>query len=1485
MLITQQQAEDCITRLSTLINNVSSSSESLTWFDDNPIARNLVMGADPHICPAFTTEDVLYAHIGPHTEHGLVPDRLADGSLLFTALCDTTAPDFATAKAQWFATNVLSVIWKNYPNLSKDYGPGGRYATAFAKGILGTDVCPDSVNIQFNEIHRRMTLADEAFLKDPLGGRPCSTHAEAWVQDVVQSLDKRQILIDACNAWLPELQKIASTNYLDVLAGVSTGGPVSSSPSSGGHSRLDDIDHLDVKDEQDGRSLGAVFQWSNCFSDAFHKRAMETHIPNLPFMRDGMKKGKNRLSRVSYEVPGVPFCLRKEQPFLMLSDTALAFEADMLKCGNYLNKLLHQFTTKFVVDKYGPEVVDDIVPNLEDFDMIHSSLNSLLDGGYSGHDDSGYLVSDNNLNYGDEDHNLMVPTFVWSNRADAETDVTWTQKGGSKKNTLKTTTCCLHFQTRGLQHNCDHKVSAPKRGKTVIPLSRFDHRLAQSLRSTARFQEAHHKLLRSTNPNILSVGDPDDYNFHQRLGATCELNQLMGTPIRPNEASAGMNATPRPYFTQAELSIAMDAKDLADSNALDSTVDGDASIEPEPPSECFHVVTPRYKAPTDVYANFPSAHERWLKSRLCPHAFFRSGPGLRRLVRHRITPVVHYPDADSPGFFQEPVHYGLSMEQASPAGGSHHPVRPGAVLSATAVYSSLGLTSSMTDSQVWTTDHEKMTGIVLTKNYKNQFPDAENSRGPLLDYRRLKSNIVDSREGFYICGAGGASELIGQVTPDISKPSSLEAAVLEHPQKVNSAKNMAMMQAAHRQAWVHIYVKVGAIVPVAEVDYTSHSKSKSLHGHPMDQVIDLGCYEISSFEYCNDSLSQLQRQVIFQDELPVTSPLKVHSIDAEFKRYLRFRTQGHFKFHLSPIHITAAEAAGDWRYLQVSSVDPRRMQIPIPKELGLVAALGVDASKAISVEQVYDDWVDRDKLYVNFLSLRTCTGMPFSSHELPPPCELDLMDASDQDLDDEDDLLEIQELLHDDHLLDDHLLDGEQLTELPEEKKRSLSCDQACVLLLCISLGVFARVLKLNVDDDDNIRPLVDPWYDHDYCLLNYHKHITDGGKEYDHEDKVPMHDLLPLLGETNQRNVFPHTSRTYDVPTLYLIACTGGGALRESRQGIKWVAFNKRTVADFLVHSIVLRTLGKTHALKRWCQYSRHKNGRIGSSWFLPGVEDTTEFLEFVSQCVAQPGNKQAGRKNELHDFTSSQFFHTLDDQFKSLAGLTRVLDTWHLKAMDVIEGFLKFEAGIVNPQMHSAKRDTFIKSLIEVFVQAGCREKGQRLRFVCSQVVQDMDELIDELPFGPHGRVCRGPGSTAGHAVFGDEAQTEMSLKYTEMTVDNLLMQGLERADDGCIRVILNKRRINEGDREHQECKIGIIVHRLPGGGRSISEIPRKQVAHCHPQKTMLFEDGISMAETAAVLEIAKNAIDAFRRSVISGTWETPDGILGEKVWRRPT
>jgi hypothetical protein len=361
---------------------------------------------------------------------------------------------------------------------------------------------------------------------------------------------------------------------------------------------------------------------------------------------------------------------------------------------------------------------------------------------------------------------------------------------------------------------------------------------------------------------------------------------------------------------------------------------------------------------------------------------------------------------------------------------------------------------------------------------------------------------------------------------------------------------------------------------------------------------------------------------------------------------------------------------------------------------------------------------------------------------------------------------------------------------------------------------------------------------------------------------------------------MFPHPIRVYDVATLYLIFCTGGGHKRALRNGMEWLRNNLVTATDFLLHSIVLRILGKTHALKSWCEFSRKRLKRIGA-WFLPGVKELEDFLGFVKKAVDKTGEAKK-RKNECIDFNSDQFLRTLDGQFKSHRGLQKVLRVWKTAARRILEEWVQTEGG-ASATTPSDKRETFIRKMVNVFVSGGCQEKGQKLRFVCSQVCADMEELIDGQPFSEVITVCTGPGSKAGGAVFDQAHHVEFMEHHELLSCDQLLMKGLERGGQG-IRVIYNKRYLNKVDLEHQCCKIGVYVPKLPGGGGSTSVRPRKQAPHCHPVCNIPFPDNISADENKRIKEIAGNAVGAFKRAVLDGDWKLPEEILGEQCWKRP-
>jgi hypothetical protein len=443
--------------------------------------------------------------------------------------------------------------------------------------------------------------------------------------------------------------------------------------------------------------------------------------------------------------------------------------------------------------------------------------------------DSGTFVTDNGRNYGDEDHNMIVPTFFWSNRDDVATSVTWGEKCNPLSNncSINTISGGVHLhQTYGVQGNLQHLVDRPSTKKIKQegkpPITRSDHRLAQSLSSTERFQVAHHRILFASNPDIHSVGEASDYNFRLRLGQDTEKNKLMGTPIRPEDPSVEKNAEMRKYFTPTLIqdmglgSCANTNDDLPGTAVLD---DGAEAANSGLLEKFLDVAPAKFPFPLEIFSNYPLSLDRYLKSPYAPYEFFRSGQGLRLLLKERISPVIYLDDKKTNIEVAHKVNYGLLMANDSDSK-ELRPVVPGIVFAAAAVYRTLSLVTSQTDSQVWPFDYERLLGFIMAHFYKNEFPESKTqARGPLLDYRRLTAHgnklnkrtlQTTGRLGFWAGGQGGSGELTGQVQPDLNKASSGESAVLERAQKVASAGNLE----------IQVYVKVGpSTIPEHKVCY------------------------------------------------------------------------------------------------------------------------------------------------------------------------------------------------------------------------------------------------------------------------------------------------------------------------------------------------------------------------------------------------------------------------------------------------------------------------------------------------------------------------------------------------------------------------------------------------------------------------------------------------------------------------------------------
>jgi hypothetical protein len=162
-----------------------------------------------------------------------------------------------------------------------------------------------------------------------------------------------------------------------------------------------------------------------------------------------------------------------------------------------------------------------------------------------------------------------------------------------------------------------------------------------------------------------------------------------------------------------------------------------------------------------------------------------------------------------------------------------------------------------------------------------------------------------------------------------------------------------------------------------------------------------------------------------------------------------------------------------------------------------------------------------------------------------------------------------------------------------------------------------------------------------------------------------------------------------------------------------------------------------------------------------------------------------------------------------------------------------------------------------------AASKPGSDQMKFFCSQVLMDLDELIDEWPLGEIETVVMGFGANYGAAILiSDNPIAEVLFAIDAMDDIGLALLGLCRSHDQVVRVAFNGRPINKGDAEHDLCKLYEHIEHEPGGTRAISLNPKSIKSHCHPVKNITFKD---------IGPIADNAFKAFNKLVDEDQWMT--------------
>jgi hypothetical protein len=196
------------------------------------------------------------------------------------------------------------------------------------------------------------------------------------------------------------------------------------------------------------------------------------------------------------------------------------------------------------------------------------------------------------------------------------------------------------------------------------------------------------------------------------------------------------------------------------------------------------------------------------------------------------------------------------------------------------------------------------------------------------------------------------------------------------------------------------------------------------------------------------------------------------------------------------------------------------------------------------------------------------------------------------------------------------------------------------------AVASFARQLKVNVDADGKIGPLIDSFpivHTAGSELTNY-SHFFGIGSSASYLQKSPT----------------THPIRTCDPKVLWLMECNDGGPMRDQRDGMRWMLEEKTRAADLFFQCLVIEVV-KVQVLVEWSRAFYP-----GEPHRLPRLVDVPIFLQHVDAVLLLThANSTNGIIQEQYDVTfegSSNTFRLRsnngcrDSYFLWAMGLSRV-------------------------------------------------------------------------------------------------------------------------------------------------------------------------------------------------------------------------------------
>jgi hypothetical protein len=382
-------------------------------------------------------------------------------------------------------------------------------------------------------------------------------------------------------------------------------------------------------------------------------------------------------------------------------------------------------------------------------------------------------------------------------------------------------------------------------------------------------------------------------------------------------------------------------------------------------------------------------------------------------------------------------------------------------------------------------------------------------------------------------------------------------------------------------------------------------------------------------------------------------------------------------------------------------------------------------------------------------------------------------------------------------------------------------------LMVCIAVGVFCRLQQMNVVSAVAVAPLRNdtPWF--------------------------------KKLGSTIQTFASPHPGRVYDTTPLALIVYSNSqGKGRAQRNGLSWMKVNPKETKELMFAAIVATTTGRMGAFYQWSMVRRSFKPAScvefrGKSIFFPKISDTDDFIDFL---------QKTSKDGKMGSFISGQFRQSLPpcvlnvDSFGSfIKEVANDMDTLYNNMIEKLES----EEPCSKEQLLDVLKAFLLLKMTD----------GKHTAFVASQILYNIDEMIDLIPDKAWDTVEMGFGSKEGMCWLvknGPEDNMEtlrrIQKEVTRLSKDQLDCLGLEKVTKNRrARVFwkINLRWYDLHDAEHGGCKLWYYMVRKVGARPSKN--PKLHRPHLHPLKVHKME--VDKFYCDEVLSIAKCATSKFQ------------------------